>query len=1116
MGNSSSQPTPATTARKPNFVQEVFTSTPKMSRDQEQPKGALHALQEATRKGKKPKRRKRDVEAEDEEMRRLQLSQIEPEVNAGMEVKETREEILYDVEEEVAEIAKPAKSKKRMSRENKELQRMEAEADTAAASMQVAVEAADPVVKKPKKSRGKPSGFKLVPAALAGQVDGIADTGLGAVIDELGDAEREKDVVEESKQVQHRRRGSSGSFHFRRGGARDQETTIDTVPSTFGDVDASAIMEVDRSEREDGLTTARNVVAVQVHSPDVSGQAQVLAETSDPDQMDVDAPARKASAQKKRKRTSTENVAVAKPLAITMEGTNDDAAADPSHVELQKQRKKRKMTREAGADKASNAVQQGAVQPKHTQGPTPPSDRVSVTPGKRTALAYGTDRSNFTAEWANSAEHASTVRLSQSEHSPTRQAFRSHRQRKALDAGEPAAEPDAERAKEVAMDRERTLELRAVQDATEAYLAPFNADPKEQDIVSPDDDDLMAEHTTQDDLVAATEPAAQRPKGKLKRKRLPQPLGDMQQKPAPPTETSARNETLEPAGSRPILRERAMPGGYSARTTAEQAGRNTDEGRPAKHNPIKGAFSDAEKALVDEIYHHCLQQSGMTETEFKAQIQDWREATILKTAVQDALPNRPIVAIRKFCQRRYHNAETGSWTAEQDEALRKACVSNPGRWVEISALVGRTAASCKDRWRNQVDLPEAHRVGEWTADEESTLREAVRIATELLQSQQDEPLPTDRAKLSSLLAWQPIADNVPARSAKQCREKWSKLNRTRSRKLDRAERKYATCEVGDIYTMLTEIHTAIPDHSFPYEPESRLWATISRTNPTSCYSSAMRRLAIEDAKSNYEESVDVSGTVAASAKAVAEYLEQAWDAQVLRDQRSFKEAVSQKEPDNGTESSGFMGNAQKRLEAQQHLAEEKDRKLAEKRAQRGAAKKARREAGKQALKERIKMNQSSPNGRFRSAARVVESDEDEDDPEPHTVQRPAPISGRTSFVAPEDPTTVDPIQDDTSPDKASAVKAKVVATTEAHDQTKAQPTAGHEAAKRKPTGVPKARKAQTSAGNTAAKDDAPESLVSADPKSPTTRKSTGHFAVPGKFAARAKLYEEHMGDYFRK
>ncbi|KAK6438428.1 hypothetical protein LTR95_005364 [Oleoguttula sp. CCFEE 5521] len=1085
MGNSSSQPTPATTARKPNFVQEVFTSTPRMSRDQKQPKGALHALQEATRKGKKPKRRKRDVEAEDEEMIRLQLSQVEPEVDMGMEVNETQEGILYDVAEEVADITEPAKSKKRMSREVKELQRMEAEADIAAASAQVAIEAAEPVAKKLKKSRGKPSGFKLVPAALAGDMEEGTYAGPGAAMDVLGDAEMDHGVVEESTQPQHRRSGSSGSFQFRRRAARDQETTIDALAAPYPDAGTFA------------------------------------------DAMDVDEPARKAPVQQKRKRASADNAAMEKQLPITMDGTNDITVDDAGHPEQQRQRKKRKVTRGADAVEASKDRQQHAVQSKHTQGPTPPSDPVSVTPGPRTALAYGTDRSKFTADWASSAEHASAVRVSQSEHSPTRQAFRSQRQREALDAGEPAAKPDAERAEEVARDRERTLELRAVQDATEAYLAPFNADPNEQDIVIPDFDDIMAEHTAQDDPVAATEPAAQRPKRKLKRKRPSQPLADMQQGPAPPTEILAREKSLTPAASRPVLRERATPGGYNERTITEEIGRNTDEGRPAKHNPIKGPFSDAEKALADEIYHHCLQRSGVTEAEFKAQIQNWRDATILKNAVQDALPNRPIVAIRKFCQRRYHNAETGTWTAEQDEALRKACVSNPGRWVEISALVGRTAASCKDRWRNQVDLPEAHRVGEWAADEESTLREAVRIATDLLQSQQDDPLPTDPTKLSSLLAWQPIADNVPARSAKQCREKWSKLHRTRSRKLDRAERKYALCEVGDIHAMLTEIHTAIPDHSIPYEPESRLWATISRANPTSCYSSAMRRLAIEDAKANYEESVDVSGTVAAVAKALAEHLEQEWDAQILRDQRTFKHADGQQVPGNGTESSGFVGNAQKRLEAQQHLAEEKDRELAEKRAQRGAAKKARKEAGKQALKERINKLQSSPGGRYKSAARVVESDED-DEAEPQTVQGTAPISGRGSFVAPQDPTTVDPIQDDTSPDKVSAVRPSVVkpsvqssamaalVTFESRRNSVAQSDTTRDHAANKPAAKPKATRPPRPTAEAAHGDDAPESLVSADPKSPTTRKSTGHIAVPGKFAAKAKWFEDHNGDYFKK
>ncbi|KAK6401944.1 hypothetical protein LTR95_019125, partial [Oleoguttula sp. CCFEE 5521] len=350
MGNSSSQPTPVTTARKPDFVQDVFTSTPKMSRDQEQPKGALYALQEATRKGKKPKRRKRDVEAEDEEMRRLQLSQVEPEVDMAMEVKETQGEVVHAVAEEATEVAKPAKAKKRMSREVKELQRMEAEADVAAASMQVAMEAAEPVAKKPKKSRGRPSGFKLVPAALAGEVEAIANAGPGAAVDGLGDMEGEK-TVEDSTQPQHRRSGSSGSFQSRRRGARDQEIRIDTVPSTYLDVDAGVNIEVDRLEHEDDLTTARDVLAVQEHNLDVGSPAQVLATTSDPDRMNVDELARKAPAQKKRKRTNTDNGPVEKPLPITMDGTNDNAATDLGPVEPQKQRKKRKVTLATDADK---------------------------------------------------------------------------------------------------------------------------------------------------------------------------------------------------------------------------------------------------------------------------------------------------------------------------------------------------------------------------------------------------------------------------------------------------------------------------------------------------------------------------------------------------------------------------------------------------------------------------------------------------------------------------------------------------------------------------------------------------------------------------------------------
>lgn len=94
------------------------------------------------------------------------------------------------------------------------------------------------------------------------------------------------------------------------------------------------------------------------------------------------------------------------------------------------------------------------------------------------------------------------------------------------------------------------------------------------------------------------------------------------------------------------------------------------------------------------------------------------------------------------------------WTAEEDEKLRKAVEQyGPRHWKDIATFVpGRTHVQCLQRW-NKVLKP-GLRKGAWTEEEDLTL-------TQLVESSDSQP------------NWSEIADSIPGRSAKQCRERWS-------------------------------------------------------------------------------------------------------------------------------------------------------------------------------------------------------------------------------------------------------------------------------------------------------------------------------------------------------
>jgi hypothetical protein len=330
----------------------------------------------------------------------------------------------------------------------------------------------------------------------------------------------------------------------------------------------------------------------------------------------------------------------------------------------------------------------------------------------------------------------------------------------------------------------------------------------------------------------------------------------------------------------------------------------------------KGAFTGKEKTKVDNLFNETMKDTGMSDTDLRLLIKNWKsqDAADFKAAVQAALPNRPIAAIRKFCQRRYHNMERGPWTPEDDASLKNAYKANPDKWTEISALVGRTGADCKDRWKNYVSNEGTLQVGPWSQEEADALKKAVNETIKELQKADKSNKSLSRDELERMISWDAVSKKLNrTRSAKRCNEKWQKIKvdegasrsstsvpplatglvskdtgvHSTSKKLRMIESKYNECDVGDLYDILTEIHTAIPDRSRHYDHESTLWAIIAMKNPNSRFKSAMRRRGLHDAAEVYKNEIGEQSTIAATAKALADHLEEQWGTEVLKEKRSY-------------------------------------------------------------------------------------------------------------------------------------------------------------------------------------------------------------------------------------
>ena len=415
---------------------------------------------------------------------------------------------------------------------------------------------------------------------------------------------------------------------------------------------------------------------------------------------------------------------------------------------------------------------------------------------------------------------------------------------------------------------------------------------------------------------------------------------------------------------------------------------------PVVDGPAAGAFDSSEKAAADAVFTYMCRQEGLTPTQMRVKVSNWKSVGDFKTEMQAALPNRNQRAIRKFCLRRFTAEDTGPWTEEQDEMLRMAYTEHPNQWAEIGRTVGRTGDSCRDRWRHHLTYDNAD-TGPWSQEEEEKLVKAVseclEVVRENARKESNDEILSDRTKQESLISWNMVADKMDGkRGKKRCYEKWrnmryrapldnhtpnaasdttapapeavrpqppaSKFNPD-SKKQRNVRKKLERFHYGDYYDVLAEIQKAIPDGEQIYHDESTVWSVISLRNPDSRFSGALRRAAYHRMLETYgsskgaKKSVTIAGKARVMMKGLAKWAKQEG---IDEFERSYKPA-------------------EERDARQKQKEEEAKKKEAIK--QMRAAKRAEREAAA-ARKEKKEM---------KSAERVVES-EDEDDAEQPNVQ----------------------------------------------------------------------------------------------------------------------------------
>jgi len=246
-------------------------------------------------------------------------------------------------------------------------------------------------------------------------------------------------------------------------------------------------------------------------------------------------------------------------------------------------------------------------------------------------------------------------------------------------------------------------------------------------------------------------------------------------------------ETEKPASKKRKRKSKAATDDVDSTPKAKKRKSNaTGTPRPSGEGfaglPKSGAFTQIEVELIAGTIDDFRQANSLTESAFSVMVQEGVNKSVdlkgLLRDLLDILPNRNSQAMRRFLERKYHNAKRGPWNSDEDEELRAAFAEHPNEWKKIAARLGRMAEDCRDRWRNHAQYSHDQRNKDiWTPAEEQELLDAIEVCIQRMKEDGSLPQDVNASDVpDDTIQWKVVSEMMDGkRNRLQCSYKWKKL-----------------------------------------------------------------------------------------------------------------------------------------------------------------------------------------------------------------------------------------------------------------------------------------------------------------------------------------------------
>uniref|UniRef100_A0A6T7HTI9 Myb-like domain-containing protein n=1 Tax=Attheya septentrionalis TaxID=420275 RepID=A0A6T7HTI9_9STRA len=188
--------------------------------------------------------------------------------------------------------------------------------------------------------------------------------------------------------------------------------------------------------------------------------------------------------------------------------------------------------------------------------------------------------------------------------------------------------------------------------------------------------------------------------------------------------------------------------------------------------PSGGKFSPEESEIVRRGIEEYCERKGISTARLCSECDHKSELKGAWMEISRNLPLRTVQSVYRHGLRQLHPFSRGPWSDEEVQTLLQLVTRMGKKWSTIQQTLGRTADSCRDKYR---EINSEYIKGRWKENETELLLRLIREQLKVDPNTEVAEMANMVESQQIVLPWSTISKQIGKRSRLSCFKKWQKL-----------------------------------------------------------------------------------------------------------------------------------------------------------------------------------------------------------------------------------------------------------------------------------------------------------------------------------------------------